>query len=70
MAKREVDEELSRRWASLLDERGLTEIECAERCWSARGSHAATAPGAVFEAYCSFGPRWSFPHWLYLGYFA
>ena len=45
MAKREVDEELIRRLASLLDEIGLTEIEYAERGWSVRVSKAAK--GAV-----------------------
>lgn len=41
MAKREVDEELIRRLASLLDEIGLTEIEYSERGWSVRVSRAA-----------------------------
>lgn len=45
MAKREVDEELIRRLASLLDEIGLTEIEYSERGWSVRVSKAAK--GAV-----------------------
>ena len=41
MAKRDVDEELIRRLASLLDEIGLTEIEYSERGWSVRVSKAA-----------------------------
>ena len=41
MAKRDVDEELIRRLASLLDEIGLTEIEYSERGWSVRVSRAA-----------------------------
>lgn len=62
MAKRDVDEELIRRLASLLDEIGLTEIEYSERGWSVRVSKAAkgaiatpagaagTEPGATAEA--------------------
>ncbi len=63
MARREVDEELIRRLASLLDEIGLTEIEYSERGWSVRVSKAAkgalgaaagggagTEPGAPAEA--------------------
>ena len=41
MAKHEVDEELIRRLAGLLDEIGLTEIEYSERGWSVRVSKAA-----------------------------
>ncbi len=62
MAKRDVDENLIRRLASLLDEIGLTEIEYSERGWSVRVSKAAkgaiatpagaagTEPGATAEA--------------------
>ena len=60
MAKREVDEELIRRLAGLLDEIGLTEIEYSERGWSVRVSRAAKGaiaapagaaePGATAEA--------------------
>lgn len=62
MAKRDVDEDLIRRLASLLDEIGLTEIEYSERGWSVRVSKAAkgaiatpagaagTEPGATAEA--------------------
>ena len=56
MAKREVDEELIRRLASLLDEIGLTEIEYSERGWSVRVSKAAKGAIAAPAGDAGIGP--------------